>query len=205
MSTPFYFSSFLLFFSLTPILKVSKERIQETKESVVREHIDEIRQLQPLARHEVQKFVDELTEVQPIINPDALSIAVQAMINLEKSHSGTCLLEKLASLSEEDIEGLDRLLGEWTIHDALSVLDEIDRRIATLEAINRLSGDKKVNELQTLHPLVTQARWLFGPEYDSAEYSSNISLGNAVSKVFGEKKEESDFINSRKRPDLIIL
>jgi hypothetical protein len=139
------------------------------------------------------------------MQPETISVAVQAMINLEQSHSGNALLEKLSKLSEEDIEGLDRLLSEWTIHDALTVLDEIDRRLATIEAIRKLSAESKTDELHTLHPLVTQARWLFGPDFDSAEYASNVSLQNAVIKVFGERLTGDAFVNSRKRPDLVIL
>ena len=185
--------------------EVSASQIQETKSNALREHVNEIRDLSSSARLEVSEFVEELTEQQPTIQADFLSVAVGALINLQQSHSGSALLSKLSELSEEDIEGLDQLLNDWTIRDALTVLDAIDRRLATLEAINKLSGDEKTDELHTLHPLVTQARWLFGPEFESAEYASNISLRNAVNKVFDKKVQTTDFINSRKRPDLIIL
>lgn len=185
--------------------KVSTERIQETKEAVFRENIEQLQALSPRARYEVSEFVEELSKERPTLQHETISVAVQAMINLEESHSGNSLLEKLAKLSEEDIEGLDRLLSEWTVHDALTVLDEIDRRIAAIEAIRKLSSESKTDELHTLHPLVTQARWLFGPDFDSAEYASNVSLQNAVKKVFGERLAADAFINSRKRPDLVIL
>jgi hypothetical protein len=185
--------------------KVSSERIQETKEAVIRENIERLRALSPKGRYEVSEFVEELSKEQPTMQPEAISIAVQAMINLEQSHSGNSLLEKLSKLSEEDIEGLDRLLSEWTVRDALTVLDEIDRRLATIEAIKKLSGESKTDELHTLHPLVTQARWLFGPDFESAEYASNVSLQNAVKKVFGERLAADAFVNSKKRPDLVIL
>jgi hypothetical protein len=185
--------------------KGSTERIAETRETVFRENIQQLQALPPRARYQVAEFVEELSKEQPTMQPETISVAVQAMINLEQSHSGTSLLEKLAKLSEEDIEGLDRLLSEWTVRDALTVLDEIDRRIATIEAIKKLSGDSKTDELHTLHPLVTQARWLFGPDFDSAEYSSNVSLQNAVKKVFGERLAADAFLNARKRPDLVIL
>ncbi|MBM3882464.1 MAG: ATP-binding protein [Verrucomicrobia bacterium] len=167
--------------------KVSSERIQETKEAVFRENIERLQALSPRARYEVSEFVEELSKEQPTMQSETISVAVQAMINLEQSHSGSSLLEKLAKLSEEDIEGLDRLLSEWTVRDALTVLDEIDRRLATIEAIKKLSSESKTDELHTLHPLVTQARWLFGPDFDSAEYASNVSLQNAVKEVFGER------------------
>ncbi|MBE0599372.1 MAG: ATP-binding protein [Desulfuromonadales bacterium] len=186
-------------------VKVSGERIQETKETVYRENRTNLSELRPLAKLEVAQFIDDITTQSPTVQPEALSLAVQALINLEQSRSGAALLKRLSTFSEEDIEGLDRLLSDWTVKDALAVLDEIDRRITVIEAIKKLSGDPHVDELKTLHPLVTEARWLFGPEFDTHEYSSNVSLKNAVKKVFGATAKGCDFINSRKRPDLVIL
>ena len=186
-------------------VKVSGERIQEIKEAVYREYRTNITELKPLAKLEVAQFIDDITTQSPTVQPEALSLAVQALINLEQSRSGASLLKKLSMFTEEDIEGLDRLLNDWTVKDALAVLDEIDRRITVIEAIKKLSVDHHVDELKTLHPLVTEARWLFGPEFDTHEYASNVSLKNAVNKVFGAKAKSCDFINSRKRPDLVIL
>lgn len=132
-------------------------------------------------------------------------MAMRAFARLEKSRSGAALIEKLCQLSDEDIEGLDKLLGEWTIRDALTILEEIDRRIAVVEAIRRFSEDEHADELRTLHPLVTDARWLFGPEFDSPEYASNLSLRLAIEKVFGSRIDGASFLNPRKRPDLLVL
>ncbi|WP_158941171.1 hypothetical protein [Burkholderia sp. S171] len=100
---------------------------------------------------------------------------------------------------------MDRLLGQWTIKDALSVLDEIDNRLAVIVAIDKLSGDPGTDELHTLHPLVTQARWLFGPEFDSHEYASNVTLRTAAGKIFGKRVDAAAFLNPKQRPDLMIL
>lgn len=185
--------------------RLSTERIQDTRDSVLSQHRETIEALQPLARLEIREFVDDLTSKQPMMTVETVSVAVQAVINLEKSRSGTGLLEKLSKLSDEDVEGLDRLLGEWTIRDALTVLDEIDRRVAVLQAIDRFSADQDADELHTLHPLVSEARWLFGPEFDSAEYASNMSLRTALETLFRKRLDPKAFLNPRKRPDLLIL
>jgi len=185
--------------------ELAKDRVHDTKESVIREHRQKIEKLQPLARMEVGEFIDEMMERSPLANAETVSLAVQAVIHLEQTRSGASLLEKLANLPESDIEGLDRLLEEWTVRDALTVLDEIDRRMAVIEALRKVSGDHEIDELHTLHPLVTRARWLFGPEFDSPEYASNISLQNAVEKIFGQKIDKEAFVNYRNRPDLVIL
>ena len=186
-------------------IRLSAERIQETRDSVLSQHRETIEGLQPLARLEIREFVDDLTSAQPMMTVETVSVAVQAVINLEKTRSGMGLLEKLSKLSDEDVEGLDRLLGEWTVRDALTVLDEIDRRVAVLQAIVRFSADQDADELHTLHPLVSEARWLFGPEFDSAEYASNVSLQTALKTLFNKRLDPKAFLNPRKRPDLLIL
>lgn len=114
-------------------------------------------------------------------------------------------MAKLAQFNEDDIDGLNQLLNKWTIKDALTVLNEIDKRLTVIEAIRKLSKDKSIDELHILHPLVTEARWLFGPEYDSAEYTSNRQLQNVISTLFKEKAIAKHDINYKKRPDIVCL
>ena len=96
-------------------------------------------------------------------------------------------------------------MENWSVKDALTVLDEIDKRISVIEAIRKLSSDKTADELHVLHPLIASARWIFGPEFDSPEYSYNNQLQTTVEKVFGKKVNKDLFINSRKRPDIVVI
>jgi hypothetical protein len=185
--------------------KLSAERVQDTTESVLREHISEIRGLRSLAKREVVDFVTSVTKSQPSIQLESLSAAVQGVIDLEKTRAGASLLEKIARLTEEDISGLDRLLGEWTVRDALTVLDELDRRLKVIEAIEKLAADSKVDELHALHPLVTESRWLFGLEFDTPEYVSNVSLTRAMKEIFGKRLSVGEIENPRKRTDILVL
>jgi hypothetical protein len=184
---------------------LSREVVSAVSADVLNQHKSELRELSTAGKIEVAKFVEDLAAARPTISPDVLSQAAQIVINLEKSRSGVALLEKLAKLeSESDIDALDRLLAEWSVHDALAVLDEIDSRLSTIAAIDRLSADKSVDELKTLHPLVASARWLFGPEFDSPEYASNVSLVNAAKIVLGKHAAPGGFVNPAKRPDLVF-
>lgn len=192
-------------YALKMFEKLSANFIEESSEEALVRNREQFRDLSTLGRIEVASFTQNLVKQHPTINPESLAIAVQAVINLEKSRSGAALLEKLTQLDESDLDGLDRLLSQWTVRDALSVLDEIDHRLAVIVAIEKLCGDPNTDELHTLHPLVTQARWLFGPEFDSHEYASNVSLRTAAEKVFGQKPEASAFNNSRQRPDLVVM
>jgi len=185
--------------------QISADRVQDTTEAVLREHVSELRGLRPLAKMEVEEFVASVTKSQPSILPDSLSAAVRGVIDLEKTRTGSSLLEKIARLSEEDVAGLDRLLGEWTVRDALTVLDELDRRLRVVEAIEKLSSDSKVEELHALHPLVTESRWLFGIEFDTPEYVSNVSLTTAMREIFGKRLVGGEIANPRKRTDILVL
>lgn len=184
--------------------KLSANFIEESSEDALVKNREQYEGLSILARIEVASFTQDLVKQYPTMNPEALSAAVHTVIKLEKSRSGAALLEKLTQLDDFDIEGLDRLLSQWSVRDALTVLDEIDHRLAVITAIEKLCADSATDELHTLHPLVTQARWLFGPEFDSHEYASNISLRNAAGKVLGQKPEIGAFKNARQRPDLVI-
>ncbi|MEC8569253.1 MAG: ATP-binding protein, partial [Pseudomonadota bacterium] len=155
------------------------------------------------ARLEVAEFTKIVAQQHPTVSPDFLATAVQAVIHLEKTKSGAALLQKLSSLSNDDVEGLDRLLNEWDVKDALRVLDEIDSRLSVIETIRRLADDPSTDELHTLHPLILRSRWLFGPEFESQEFCSNATLKTITKELF--KKSEAQFINERNRPDIVVL
>lgn len=95
------------------------------------------------------------------------------------------------------------MLAEWTVKDALRVLDEIDSRLSVIETIRRLADDPNTDELHTLHPLILRSRWLFGPEFESQEYCSNATLKTVANDLF--KNGEAHFINDRNRPDIVVL
>jgi hypothetical protein len=185
--------------------KLAKDQINETKIAIRDEFKDQYSDLSPLGKYEVDEVIEHVVDAHPTTNQETIGIAVEAVINLEKTRSGKELLHKLSQLSDDDIAGLNRLIDQWTIKDALSVLDEIDRRMSVIEAIAKLSGDPKIDELQALHPLVTEARWLFGPEFDSAEYTSNQQLQSIIKQVFKAVAKDHTFENARKRPDLFLL
>lgn len=184
--------------------KIARESVGETRDKIKAQFKPDIEKLSPLGQYEVQEAINAITEENPTAKPDEISLAVKTVIHLEKTRSGKELLNKIHSLSDDDIEGLNRLLDQWTIKDALSVLDEIDRRISVIEAISKLASDSSVDELTVLHPLITEARWLFGPEFDSPEYTSNKQLQTVVKSLFKTTVSPDQFENSKKRPDLVI-
>lgn len=185
--------------------RIAQENIEETKSQIKSDFADQYKGLSPLGKYEFNEAVEQLAISNPTATTDAIALAVQTILNLEKTRSGAELLSKITSFSEEDLSGLNKMLEKWTVKDALTVLDEIDSRLSVIEAIRKLSNDSTVDELHILHPLITNARWVFGPEFDSPEYASNNQLQTTVEKVFGKKIDKSVFTNSKKRPDIVVM
>ncbi|MBD8526235.1 ATP-binding protein [Pseudoxanthomonas sp. CAU 1598] len=177
--------------------------VEAASEDALTQNRAELASLGQGARLEVAEFTKVVAQEHPTISPDFLATAVKAVINLERTKSGAALLQKLSSLPPDDVDGLDRLLTEWSIKDALRVLDEIDSRISVIETIQRLADDPHTDELHTLHPLILRSRWLFGPEFESHEYCSNVTLKSVARELF--KSTEAQFINERQRPDIVVL
>lgn len=183
--------------------ELATEVVEATSEDALTQNRTELAALGRGARLEVAEFTKVVAHSHPTVSPDFLATAVKAVINLEKTKSGAALLQKLSELSPDDIDELDRLLDEWTIKDALRVLDEIDSRISVIETIRRLADDPNTDELHTLHPLVLRSRWLFGPEFESQEYCSNATLQTVARELF--KNSGAQFVNERHRPDIVVL
>ncbi|MFV8338971.1 ATP-binding protein [Flavobacterium sp. LB3P21] len=185
--------------------EIAKDNIDETTKNIKKNYKSEYNDLTPLGKYEFNEAIRHITLNNPTAKAESISLAVETVLNLEKTRSGSELLLKLSILSNEDITGLNTLLENWSVKDALTVLDEIDKRISVIEAIRKLSNDSSVDELHILHPLIASARWIFGPEFDSPEYSSNSQLQTTVEKVFGKKIDKTLFNNNRKRPDIVVM
>jgi hypothetical protein len=187
------------------IAELSRSLLDETKAIIKQEFKEKLKDASPLTLYEIDEVIENISISSPKARQESVMVAVEAIINLEKSKSGRELLLKLSQLTEDDIEGLNQMLAKWTVKDALIVLDEIDNRLRIIEAIRKLSKDSTIDELHILHPLVTEARWLFGPEYDSAEYTSNRQLQTVIKELFKGKVIEKKDINYKKRPDIVCL
>jgi hypothetical protein len=181
-----------------------KGRVDEVKTEVIKRNVDDIEELSIPSRYELKEFFDTYLESRPEVDLDELNLIVQALVNVLKARNGISLLGKLATLQSTQIDTLDSILSQWSIFDMKTVLDEIDGRLKVISAIEQLCGDKSVDELHTLHPLVTQAKWLFGVEYDTPNYISNRTLSTVIKEFFENKKNPNISINWKKRPDLAI-
>ena len=184
--------------------RVSKEHLNETKQDIEKDLKKEYSEASPLARIQAEETIEAILNDSPTTTKDTIKTAVKAVLNLQSSSEGEELLRRLSSMSVTDIAELNRILSRWNVKDAMKVLDVIDRRLTVIELIKKLSEDPNTDELHVLHPLITESRWVFGPEFDSAEYTANQQVRTITKKLFNHKAYDTNF-NLLKRPDLVVL
>lgn len=185
-------------------LEYYKGKTTEVRDEALRNNKEALRSLSIPAICSLKQFFDTYLTQKPEIELDELNIIVSSLINVLSNEHGLSLLAKLSAMSDSDITDLDRILDEWSISDIKTVLNEINARIAVIDAIQKLCSDPQTDELHVLHPLISQARWLFGIEYDNPNYTFNRRLSTVMKELLDGELKEDTTINWKKRPDLVI-
>ncbi|MEZ4438590.1 MAG: hypothetical protein R3B72_05855 [Polyangiaceae bacterium] len=85
--------------------------------------------------------------------------------------------------------------------DAKTVLNELRHRLLLISRLEQLVDDKKTDELHELQPLFDRGLWIFGPEFEGPDFTSNRRLSTILQK-FGGGGEAT---TPAKRPDLVVL
>lgn len=200
------FFSFFIPFMKEVISDILSEHIRETQEAIIQQERHVLFDLAPYEKRDVSVFIESVTRKNPMISQEFMSLAIDALVNIQKSQNGALLLGKLAKLDSSDLDELTNLLNNWDIKDILTVLREIDNRIIVIEAIDRLREDPSVDKLHQLHPLILESRWLFGAEFDSPMYTANKALTTVIKNLFKESDYDVNALSfASKRPDVVCL
>lgn len=171
------------------------------KRSAIEQNRHLIQQLPPLSQKQIGRFIDEVQEKCPRVTPKDLSSTIEILSKLEQSRSGYDLLKQLAACSSEDLDTWNSLMQRWTATNAEIVLGELSRRLTVLKDLQELIHDKHADELHELQPLFERGLWMFGPEYESVEFTSNKGMTRIVREFFRRKGVDA----SRSRPDFVVL
>ena len=181
-----------------------KGKTTEVRDEAIRVNKEAIRALSIPAVYNLKQFFDTYLEQRPEVEADELNIIVSSLVNVLSNERGLSLLAKLSVMSDASLSDLDEILDEWSVSDLKTVLDEIDSRIVVIDAIQKLCADSQTDELHVLHPLISQARWLFGIEYDNPNYTFNRRLSTVMKELLDGELKGDTTINWNKRPDLVI-
>ena len=185
---------------LNVIREITKERRTAAKQAVRIAHLNEVRTLPPLSWERWNSLLDEVVERCPNLGAGQINQLMGLMANMERSQSQYSLLEKFQGLQPGDIDALNDILEKWTVRTAKVALDEIEGRLKIVEEIRLATANPHVQEVQELQPLFGNALWIFGPEFESIEYTSNEAMTTVIQRLY--KVETTASCN---RPDFAVM
>lgn len=187
------------------INKMRQASSRDIRQTVLQNNIDKIDQLGYLGKTKADDLLQGIQNKIPTIGKDELGKIIEVFIKLEISSSGKELLTQISRLSEEDIDMLNTILQNWEVINIKTILDELGKRINLIQTMEKILNDENADELHDIHPLFEQGLWIFGPEFESLEFTSNRSMTTVVRKLL--KKEGFKFNDEklgRTRPDVVV-
>jgi hypothetical protein len=173
---------------------------KEIKKQAIQQNRYVIRDLSLVSQRQIWAFLDEVQERCPSLKPADLTRTVEIWGRLEQSRSGYDLLRQLSACSPQDLDTWNTLMQKWTATHAETILSELGRRITLIGQLQQLVR-RNCDEVHDLQPLFEQGLWIFGPEYEAIEFSSNRGMNHVVTEFFGRK----GVTTSRNRPDFVAL
>jgi hypothetical protein len=185
------------------IHELLKESRTEIKKSAVMKVRESIRDLTPASQEKVGQFIDELQKSCPSMGEETLTATLEVFVKMEKSKTGFKLIKQLSDLSPDDIDSMTQILETWSVTDAKIVLDELYRRLSLISELERLSKRDTTDELHELQPLIAEGLWIFGPEYEGPQFTSNRQLLTIVVKLLGYDGERLE--TPTRRADFVVL
>jgi hypothetical protein len=204
------------FLSDSPVFQAANDQVQDairaklielTQEKrsatvrAVRQALDStVSALTPLGRETWTSFVDQAIVVCPSLSERELTQLAGVLASLEVSRSQYGLIEQLHALKPDDLDDLHALLRDWTLRFAKIVLDEVEGRLRLVNEMSDKVSDPNAKEVQELQPLFKRGLWIFGPEFETIEYTSNAGMTTVIQKLFGSEQK-----GSLHRPDFAVL
>lgn len=182
------------------VLRISKNERDETFNEVKRANRDNISRMSLAGVEKWEKFIQSVQTDCPTIKDKDLHQLAEILANLEISQNQYALLHKLSEMQPGQLDELHTVLDEWTLDMAKVVLDELKGRLSLLSKLKEKVFDAGADEVQELQPLFHQGLWIFGPEYETIEFTSNEGMTKVIQSLF-----KSDEKGSRNRPDFAIL
>lgn len=182
------------------ILGITKEKRAKAKETVRRSHRNIVKDLPGISRERWNRLLDQVVDQCPSMSATQIDQVMGLLANLELAESQYSLLEKLHALKPDELDQWDAILERWTISTAKVALDEIEKRLKLIEEIRAKSEIPGTDEVHELQPLFGQALWIFGPQFESIEFTSNRGMTTVIKQLFGGNQR-----GSLNRPDFVVV
>ena len=182
------------------ILELTKESRAEVFNEIKSNNGRVLKEMPLISRGKWEDFVKKVQEECPSITDADLQRLSLILANLETTESKYGLIQQLAELNPDNLEDLNLILEKWNIDLAKIVLDELEGRLKLLEQLRLKVKSSDTNEVQELQPLFHRGLWIFGPEYETIEYTSNEGMTAVIQKIFGDTGK-----GSLNRPDFVVV
>jgi len=180
----------------------SNQAERENKRRYIIENVGSaVNTLPPMSKDRVETFVNEVVDKCPNFGEQEIVQLAKILTTLEKSKSRYGLLEVLHNQDTHDLDALHEVLNQWTIGMAKIVLDEIQNRLKLINELKAKIQVAGINEVHELQPLFEKGLWMFGPQFESIEFTSNKGMTAVIRDLFGDKNGKGTL----NRPDFVIL
>jgi hypothetical protein len=183
------------------LLEQSAEEREETFNNIKAKNAPLLKRMGPRNAEVWNTFVNKVQEECPSLSEKEVESVAGILAKLEASKSQYALLQKLHSCSPDDLDALNQIMESWTVETAKIVLDELENRLGLIAELESKMLDDKTDELHDLQPIFDRGLWIFGPEFESIEFTSNRTMATVVTKLL--KLDKID--GSNKRPDFVVL
>jgi hypothetical protein len=181
------------------ILEFANSAREATKRGLRERYRETVEALSGQSRERWELFIDQVTQKCPSITNNELEQLAGILANLERSQSQYGLLSQLHVLPPGGLDELHGLLEAWTVKMAKLALDEIGSRLKLIRELHVKLQDEAADEVQELQPLFERGLWIFGPEFETIEFTSNRGMTEVIRKIFGGRAT-----GSRQRPDFVV-
>ncbi|GAB3299357.1 hypothetical protein [Hymenobacter tenuis] len=182
------------------LLELTKDVRLSTFKDIQRENSGELRKMGLVGRLRWEGFVQEVQKDCPSISETDLFKLSSILAKLENSSSQYSLITHLSAMQPDQLDSLVGLLDKWNIDAAKIVLDELEFRLQLLEQLKIKVLKNTTSEVGELQPLFHRGLWIFGPEYETIEYTSNETMTSDIQNLYG-----GEMIGTNIRPDFAIL
>lgn len=180
--------------------ELTAERREETKANVQQRLALVVRQMPPAGRDRWNQFVEKVVDTCPTISEGEVEQVANILAKLEVAQSKYGLISQLHEMHPGDYDKLHGILRDWNVQTAKVALDEIQSRLKLIGELDAKLRDPQMEEVGDLQPLFDRSLWVFGPEYESLEFTSNKGMTTVIQKLFG-----ATGTGSLQRPDYVML
>jgi hypothetical protein len=193
--------------------KMGDLNVSNQLKTVISARRSQIESLPRASQKRIGKLAEAVKSDKMTISDSMLSWFVDCMLSIEESESGQELVRKLSSMSVQDHDAWLDILNRFEPVQISLVMDEIDRRLKYLEALENALNAPGLDELHGLQPVISEGLWVFGPEFDTSEFFSNTTLARIIEQKaitqLGSASEIRDRIKlvpgNKRRPDILVL